>query len=262
MNILFLGDVFGKPGRNLVIERLPQFLETHKIDFCVVNGENLADGRGLTERTCKPLFHAGVDIVTGGNHLWDRNESLDFIHKTPQIVKPLNYPFRTPGSRWFTLEKKNVALTVVSLAGQIYMPPTDSPFLAIDKYYDDIRANSNIILVDFHAESTAEKRAMGWFLDGRVSALIGTHTHIQTADEEILPRGMAYLTDAGMTGPHDSVIGIRKNIILEKMLTAVPIRYEVPDTGLQLNGAIIKIDVLTGKALSITRVKQHCEAVN
>ncbi len=255
MVLLFLGDVFGKPGRELLIKQLASILSENKVDICVVNGENLADGKGLTEKTTRPLFEAGVDAITGGNHLWDRAESLDYISKCERIVKPLNYPSQTPGSKWYTVCKDDMKLTVVSLSGQIFMPPADSPFAAFDLHYDDFGSESNCILIDFHAESTAEKRALGWYVDGRISALIGTHTHIQTADEEILPHGTAYITDAGMTGPHDSVIGIKKKLIIDKMRSSVPVRYEVSDRGLQINGVLVHIDEQSGLATSIKRLR-------
>lgn len=255
MKVLFLGDVFGKPGRELVLNHLAQLRSEHNYDFCVINGENLADGRGLTEKTTKALFEAGVDAITGGNHLWDRSEALDYILRTEKIIKPLNYPSLAPGSEWYTIRKGMLALTIISLSGQIFMPPADSPFLAFDRRYEEFRKESKAILLDFHAESTAEKRAMAWYVDGRISAMIGTHTHIQTADEEILPNGTAYITDAGMTGPHDSVIGIKKKLIIEKMRTSVPVRYEVSDRGMQFNGVLIDIDENTGLANSITRIR-------
>lgn len=255
MNVLFLGDVFGKPGRELVIKLLPDLIGKHAIDFCVINGENLADGRGLTQKTTKHLFEAGVDFITGGNHLWDRAEALDYIASQANIVKPLNYPDAAPGAKWCTLRKAENCLTVMNLCGQIYMPPADSPFICFDKYYSTIETEAAPILIDFHAESTAEKRALAWHVEGKVAALIGTHTHIQTADEEVLPGGTAYITDAGMCGPHDSVIGIKKKIILEKMRSSIPGRYEVSDRGLQINGVLIAIDIQSYKAQSISRIR-------
>ncbi len=255
MLVLFLGDVFGKPGRKLLVDHLESIIQENAIDFCIINGENLADGKGLTEKTTKPLFELGVDAITGGNHLWDRAESLSYIGRTPCIVKPLNYPESAPGSKWFTICKGELSLTVISLSGQVYMPPADSPFAAFDRHFESFRKQTKAVLLDFHAESTAEKRALGWYVDGRVSALIGTHTHIQTADEELLPNGTAYITDAGMTGPHDSVIGIKKKIIIDKMTSSVPIRYEVSDQGLQINGVILDIDNITGQAAGIKRLR-------
>jgi len=259
MRVLFFGDVFGKAGRTVLAAQLESLKAELQPDFIVLNGENLADGKGLTEKTLKPLLRLGVDAVTGGNHLWDRAESLDYIRSTPLIVKAMNYPAVTPGSVSFTISKGDLALTVLSLSGQLFMPPCDSPFAAFDRWHADFGEANQCVLLDFHAESTAETRALGWHVDGRISALLGTHTHIQTADEEILPGGTAYLTDVGMTGPHDSVIGMRKHIILEKLKTSIPIRYEASDRGNQINAVWVDIDPDSGKAIAIQRIKRKVE---
>lgn len=260
IKLLFFGDIFGKPGRQVLYDQLPVLKAEFGPDFIIINGENLADGRGLTEKTVKPLLHAGVDIVTGGNHLWDRNEAWEYIGHHPAIVKPLNYPASAPGNAVCTLRKGELELTVLTLCGQIYMPPSDSPFTALECWFEDNPGHEQrCVLVDFHAESTAEKRALGWFTDGHISALIGTHTHIQTADEEILPLGTAYLTDAGMTGPHDSVIGVRKEIILDKFRHSLPLRYETSNLGLQVNAVYLELDPATGRALKIERVRRGLE---
>ncbi len=260
ISLLFFGDVYGKPGRQVLYDYLSALRNEFAPDFVIINGENLADGRGLTEKTVKPLFNAGVDIVTGGNHLWDRNESWDYIQRTPNIVKPLNFPAATPGNPVCALHKEDKELTVLALCGQIFMPPCDSPFTSLEGWF---AANPDherrCVLVDVHAESTAEKRALGWFVDGHVSALLGTHTHIQTADEEILPLGTAYLTDTGMTGSHDSVIGVKKEIILQKFRHALPQRYETSDLGLQVNAVYLELDQVSGKALKIERVRRLIE---
>ncbi len=259
IRLLFFGDVFGKAGRQVLFDQIPGLKEELKPDFVVINAENLADGRGLTEKTAKPLFHAGVDAMTGGNHLWDRSESWDFIRANPAIVKPLNFPDTTPGSASITLEKDGKQLTILTLCGQVFMPPCDSPFIAIERWLASNPDYQPCVMLDIHAESTAEKRALGWFVDGRVSAVLGTHTHIQTADEEILTEGTAYITDVGMTGPHDSVIGVKKNIILDKFRHSLPIRYETSDRGLQINAVCVDIDETTGKATSIIRVRRPVE---
>ncbi|HPH61510.1 MAG TPA: TIGR00282 family metallophosphoesterase [Candidatus Syntrophosphaera sp.] len=260
IKLLFFGDIFGKPGRQVLYDQLPVLKAEFGPDFIIINGENLADGRGLTEKTVKPLLHAGVDIVTGGNHLWDRNEAWEYIGHHPAIVKPLNYPASAPGNAVCTLRKGELELTVLTLCGQIYMPPSDSPFTALERWFEDNPGHEQrCVLVDFHAESTAEKRALGWFTDGHISALIGTYTHIQTADEEILPLGTAYLTDAGMTGPHDSVIGVRKEIILDKFRHSLPLRYETSNLGLQVNAVYLELDPATGRALKIERVRRGLE---
>ncbi len=257
MRVVFFGDVFGKSGREILLETLPMLKQHYRADFYILNAENLANGKGLTEKTARPLFAAGIDAMTGGNHLWDRPESLDYIRNEPRIIKPLNYPHATPGSQWLTLQKDDLSLLVCCLTGQMYMPPCDSPFNTFDRLYPELTTLSRCILLDFHCESTAEKRAMGWFTDGRISAIIGTHTHVQTADEELLPLGTAYITDAGMTGPHDSVIGIKKSIIVEKMRSCIPVRYEVSDRGMQINGVFMIIDPDSGKAKHIERIRER-----
>ncbi len=258
MKILFFGDLFGKPGRKALLQELPALMDRYQSDFVVINAENLADGRGLTEKTLKPLFNAGVDMVTGGNHLWDRAESLEYISREPRIVKPINYPSEAPGSTFHTVHKGDLSLCAISLSGQIFMPPCDSPFKAFDEFWEGEYPKVPL-LVDLHAESSGEKRAIGWHVDGRASALLGTHTHIQTADEEILPGGTAYLTDVGMTGAHDSVIGVKKEIILKKMRTSVPHRFETSDQGLMINAVYLEIDDESRKAGKIERLRYTVE---
>ncbi len=259
MNILFIGDIFGKGGRNALLHEIDALRAEYSADIMIANGENLADGKGLTEKTARPLFDAGIDALTGGNHLWDRADSLDYIRKTPKIIKPLNYPEMTPGSRFYIIEKAELRLAVINLCGQIYMPPSDSPFSALANILKEINPLTPNILLDFHAESTAEKRALGWYANGMISALLGTHTHIQTADEEILPGGTAYITDVGMTGAHDSVIGVKRGLIVEKFRTSIPVRYESSDRGLQINAVYVNIDETTGKARAISRIKKPIE---
>lgn len=259
MKLIFMGDIFGKSGRAALNAAVSDLKALYQPDFIIANGENLADGKGLTEKTAHPVFEAGVDVLTGGNHLWDRAESLTYIAENPRIVKPLNYPAQTPGSRFFLLEKEGHRLLVINLCGQVYMPPCDSPFTALEGILPELQQLSPCILLDFHAESTAEKRALGWFADGKISALVGTHTHIQTADEEILPQGTAYITDVGMTGPHDSVIGVKKGMIVEKFRTSIPVRYESSDWGLEINAVYLELDDETGQAIDIKRIKEKVE---
>lgn len=261
MRILFFGDVFGKPGRNVLSEYLPGLISEYKTDFVIINGENLADGKGLTERIVKPLWPLGVDAITSGNHLWDREESLDYIASEVRIVKPMNSPDRAPGHSSYTIRKNGLVLTVVCFTGQVFMPACDSPFTMFESYYTKSwRGNQEgLLFVDFHAESTAEKRAFGWLCDGKASALVGTHTHIQTADEDILPLGTAYISDVGMTGSHDSVIGVKKHIILERFLSSVPHRFETSDRGLMINAVVIDLDESTGKAMKIERIRRTAE---
>ncbi len=259
IRLLFFGDIFGKAGRLALLDSLPQLKQEFAPDFIIVNGENLADGRGLTEKTAKPLFQAGVDVITGGNHLWDRAESWDYLRRNPAIVKPINYPPATPGNICCTLAKNGATVSVLAFCGQIYMPPADSPWLAWERWKQEHIESAGSVIIDFHAESTAEKRAFGWFVDGEATALLGTHTHIQTADEDILPGGTAYITDVGMTGAHDSVIGVRKEIILDKFINGLPNRYQSSDRGIQLNGAYLEIDSSTGCAVSIRRIRRQVE---
>jgi len=257
IRLLFFGDIYGKPGRQVFSAMLPDLKKEFSPDFIVVNGENLADGRGLTEKTLRPLFKEGVDAVTGGNHLWDRPDSWEYIKNTANIVRPMNYPASAPGNLCCRLEKDGMQIRILSFCGQIFMPPCDSPFTILDAWLksNPSRENSPIV-IDIHAESTAEKRALGWFADGRASAVLGTHTHIQTADEEILPAGTAYLTDTGMTGAHDSVIGVKKDIILEKFRHGLPQRYESSDRGLQVNAVYLEIDPESGRARKIQRIRR------
>jgi 2',3'-cyclic-nucleotide 2'-phosphodiesterase len=256
MRLLFLGDIFGKPGREIAQDYVPFLREKHKVDICIANCENIADGRGITERTAKELFTAGIDVLTSGNHLWDKHESHEYLRNEKRIVRPANYPPGAIGNQFFFAECRNgEMIAVVSLVGQAFMTTALSPYFIMDELLPILNERTKNIFVDFHAESTAEKRAFGLNFDGRISAMIGTHTHIQTADEEILPHGTAYLTDAGMTGPHDSVIGIKKEIIIAKMITGMPLRYEVADSGNQINGVLIDIDSKTGMATSIIRIR-------
>lgn len=256
MNFLFLGDIFGKPGRNLVRNQLSKLLKEFNAQFCVANIENIAQGRGLTEKTARVLFEAGIDAFTSGNHLWDRRESLEYLQSEKRITKPLNSPTPAYGAEFYVIEKSGVKLAILTLCGQTFMGPINSIFATFDTIYPKIKAITSNILVDIHAEATAEKRAFAYYTAGKVTAVIGTHTHIQTADEEVLD-GTAYITDAGMTGPHDSVIGVKKNIILEKMASGMPKRYEVADSGMQINGVVVTFDENTGKAQKIQRIKRE-----
>ncbi|HNX00564.1 MAG TPA: TIGR00282 family metallophosphoesterase [Candidatus Cloacimonadota bacterium] len=258
MRILFLGDIFGKPGRTIAQDYVPYYRKEYGIDLCIANCENIADGRGVTERTAKELFSCDIDILTSGNHLWDRQESHDYLRAEKRIVRPANYPPGAIGNQFVIAQCENgETIAIVSLVGQAFMTTALSPYFIMEELLPVLHEHTKSIFVDFHAESTAEKRAFGMNFDGRISAMIGTHTHIQTADEEILPNGTAYLTDAGMTGPHDSVIGIRKEIIIEKMITGMPLRYEVADTGNQINGVIVEIDAETGLATHIQRLREN-----
>ncbi len=261
MKILFIGDIFGKPGRKIIRENLPDLISEFKVDVCIANGENVAGGKGITKRTANQLFKAGVNVFTSGNHLWDKRESIDFIAEEKRIIKPLNYPKKAIGAEYYVVDTiNNSKLVILNLIGQVFMNPVDSPFHTLKKYLPRLKTISKNIIVDFHAEATAEKRALGYFADGDVSAIVGTHTHVQTADEEILPKGCAYITDVGMTGPHDSVIGTREEIILEKITTGMPKRFKIAKRGLQVNAVLITIDETLGKATEIVRIKRRYNA--
>jgi len=257
MKIIFIGDVFGKPGRKIILDHLERLKHDYAADVFIINGENLADGKGLTEKTTKPLFEAGVTAITSGNHLWDRHDALDYLKTETRIVKPLNFPEAALGSPVLNLQLESGNLTLLCLTGQMFMPACDSPFSAMETFLQNKPDLSSPILVDFHAESTAEKRAFAQMFDGRIAAMVGTHTHIQTADEEIMPLGTGYITDVGMTGPHDSVIGVKKHLIIEKMRTGMPVRYEVANSGLQINGVFLEVDAHARKTLFIKRIREH-----
>ncbi len=255
MRVLFIGDIVGRPGRRAVRQLLPEMLASHRIDLTVANCENAAAGFGVTREVIDELFGIPIDILTSGNHIWDKKEILDFIDEYPALLRPANFPPGAPGQGIIITQTKNgQKVGVINLVGRIFMPPTDCPFRAAERAIEEVRARTDVILVDFHAEATSEKIALGWFLDGRVSAVMGTHTHVQTADERVLPRGTAYLTDAGMTGPFDSVIGTRKEIIIERFLHLMPNKFEVAKGDVRLQGALIEIDDQSGRALSIERL--------
>lgn len=256
MKLLLLGDVFGKPGRRAISSLLPGLIDHHKIDFVVANGENLCGGKGMTPVKCEELFAAGVDVISSGNHARDQKEIDSMLQNDSRLIRPLNYPETVPG-RGFSIRSarngKDVA--VVNVMGRVHMGELPSPFVSIRPVLEEVKKWTNVVLVDFHAEATSEKRAMGWFLDGKVTAMIGTHTHIQTADEEVLPLGTAYLTDAGMTGPYDSVIGLRKDLAMERFLEGKKGKFEAAKGDVRLCGALIECDPATGRATHIERVQ-------
>ncbi len=262
MRILFLGDIYGKPGREVLKRNLKHLKQELSIDICIANFENLADGRGISEKCAKTTFSYGVDFATSGNHLWDKAESFPYLRQEVRICKPMNYPKPEMGMNFIETKFETKNLIIVNLAGQSFMPPANSPFHTIDKFLENYSIEDNIIFVDFHAEATAEKRAMSWFLDGRVSALVGTHTHIQTSDEQILPQGTAYITDAGMTGGHESVIGVQKDIILDSIRDGVHRPYKVSQRGLEINGVMLDIDEKTNRTNKIIRIRRCFDREN
>jgi metallophosphoesterase (TIGR00282 family) len=253
MNILFIGDIFGSPGRRIVADHLRDIVETNRIDLTIANAENSAGGFGVTPSIAEDLFALGIDILTTGNHVWDKREVYDYLDRQPRLLRPANYP-QAPGRGVVVFRARNgVDCAVINLQGRVYMPSTECPFRKADQILGDLDPAVKVKFVDFHAEVTSEKIALGWHLDGRVSAVVGTHTHIPTADTRILPGGTAYQTDCGMTGPYDSVIGVETGIILQRFLTGLPARMEPAKRCPELHSVILDIDEDTGKARSARR---------
>ncbi|ADQ07456.1 metallophosphoesterase [Caldicellulosiruptor hydrothermalis 108] len=253
MRFLAIGDVVGRPGRNILKSTLSKLKENYKIDVVIANCENAAGGNGLTKKVADELFSIGIDVMTMGNHVWANKEIFSFIENETRIIRPANYPEgTTPGRGYNVFEKNNVKFTVINLCGRVFMENLDCPFRKIDEILKKIECP--IIIVDFHAEATSEKIALGFYVDGRVSCVYGTHTHVQTADEKILPNGTAYITDIGMTGPYDSVLGVDKDIVIQKFTTLLPVRFEVAKGKAQFNGIVFEVDNNSGKAVSIERI--------
>jgi 2',3'-cyclic-nucleotide 2'-phosphodiesterase len=254
VNILFIGDIFAHVGRAIVTDHLKDILDTNSIDLCIANAENSAGGFGITPQVADELFGLGIDVLTGGNHSFDKKEIFDYIGTHPRLLRPANYPSGVPGSGVVVCDSRSgIPCAVINLQGRTYMPASDCPFRKADELLESLPAAARVRFVDFHAEVTSEKMAMGWYLDGRVSAMIGTHTHVPTADSRILPGGTAYQTDAGMTGPYDSVIGVEKEIILRRFLTSLPVRMEAAKRKVELHSVIIDVDESTGLARQIRR---------
>ncbi len=258
MKLLFIGDIVGKPGRRAVKQLLPPLRLRHSIDMIIANCENAAGGFGVTRDVIDELFDQSIDVLTSGNHIWDKKEVTDFIDDYPRLLRPANYPEGTPGRGSVVTDSResNTSMAVLNLEGRIFMRPLDCPFKAALKETAVLSRTAPVIIVDMHAEATSEKQALAWYLDGKVSAFIGTHTHVQTADERILPGGTAYITDAGMTGAFDSVLGVRKELALERFLTARPNKFEVARGDVRLQGVVIDIDEESGRSRSITRVNE------
>jgi metallophosphoesterase (TIGR00282 family) len=254
MNILFVGDIFASPGRRIVAENLARIVVTEGIHLAIANVENAAGGFGITPLVAQELFSSGLDVLTSGNHIWDKREIQEYLAQQPRLLRPANYAGELPGKGVAVLPGTNgVPCAVINLQGRTHMPVTECPFRKADQVLSALDEAVKVRIVDFHAEVTSEKVAMGWYLDGRVSAVIGTHTHVPTADSRVLPRGTAYQTDVGMTGPYDSVIGVQKDIILRRFLTSIPIRMEAAKKGVELHAVIIEVDDHTGRARSIRR---------
>jgi 2',3'-cyclic-nucleotide 2'-phosphodiesterase len=257
MRILFIGDIVGEPGRRAVRELVPKIKRREEIEFVIANGENIAGGSGITPSLADEMLDGPLDVMTSGDHIWKRKEILEYIETSPRLLRPANYPPRTPGSGSTIVKSvSGTNIGVIGLVGRVFMQPVECPFRTVKEELERMRDKARVIIVDIHAEATSEKIALGWYLDGLVSAVIGTHTHVQTADEKILPNGTAFLADAGMTGPFDSVIGRKKEQVLARFITQMPARFEMAENDIQLHGAIVDIDEKTGRANSIERVQE------
>lgn len=256
MRVLFIGDVVGAMGREMITEYLPRLKKKYRPQMTIVNGENAASGRGITEKIYKKFLQDGVDVVTMGNHTWDNRDIFEFIDDAKKMVRPANFPEGTPGQGIVFVKVNHLELAVINMQARSFMVDLDDPFRKMTELVEEARKRTPIIFVDFHGETTSEKQAMGWFLDGKVSAVVGTHTHVQTNDARILPQGTAYLTDVGMTGPYDGILGMRREPVIEKFLTALPKRFEVVEQGRGLlSGCILDIDDQTGQAKDIQLIQ-------
>ncbi len=255
IRILFLGDIVGEPGRKAVIASLASIKERHSLDFIIVNGENSAGGRGITPKIAIDLLRAGAAVITTGDHVWDQKEIVDYFPTEPRLLRPLNYPAGTPGNGSVVLETSKGRVAVVQAQGRSFIqPPLENPFLAMEQEADRLRAEGvRVIVLDFHAETTSEKIAMGRMLDGKVSLVVGTHTHVQTADETVFPGGTGYLTDAGMCGPEESVLGRSVDSVVWRFRTGMPTRFPVAEGAVRLCGVIVEVDVISGHCLEIRR---------
>ena len=263
MRILFIGDIFGKPGREIARRAVPALVEQREIDFVIANVENSASGFGVTGDIADAILGYGVDVMTSGNHIWDKKEILDYIPRQAKLLRPANFPPGVPGrGSYVGRTRSGEPVGVINLMGRIFMAPLDDPFAAALREIDAMRAKTRVIIVDFHGEATSEKVAMGWHLDGRVTAVFGTHTHVQTADERILPKGTACLTDVGMTGPHDSIIGVTVEAAIARFLNGMPSKFEAATGPGRLNAVIVTADLATGKATAIERLNLSTQEVD
>jgi 2',3'-cyclic-nucleotide 2'-phosphodiesterase len=262
VNILFIGDIFAKPGREIVRHALPALIERHAIDFVIANVENSAAGFGVTGDIAETILGYGVDVMTSGNHIWDKKEVLDYIPRQPKLLRPANFPSGVPGrGAYLGRTRTGEPVGVVNVMGRVFMTPLDDPFAVAIREIEALRAKTRVIIVDFHAEATSEKVAMGWHLNGRATAVLGTHTHVQTADERVLSKGTACLTDVGMTGPYDSIIGVVPEAALSRFLTGMPAKFEAAAGVARLNAVIVTADPATGKATAIERINMSAEDV-
>ncbi len=262
MRILFIGDIVGRPGRELVRQAVSGLVEHYAVDLVIANAENAAAGFGITRELGDQILEYGVDVMTSGNHIWDKKEALDYIGAEPRLLRPANFPAGAPGNgSYLARTRADQPVGIINVMGRVFMTPIDDPFQVVLREIEALRERTRVIFVDFHAEATSEKIAMGWHLDGRVTAVVGTHTHVQTADERILPGGTAYLTDVGMTGPHDSIIGVEISAALGRFLTGMPARFETATGNPKLHAVIIDADERTGRATDIERLSLGVEDV-
>jgi len=259
IKILFIGDIVGRIGRRAIKKILPSLLNKLKIDLTIANCENAAGGFGITEKVARELFSYGIDVMTSGNHIWDKKEIISYIEKEDRVLRPLNYPPGAPGKGSILLQVKNKKIAIMNIAGRVFMPLVDCPFRRADEELKKIKKETHLVVIDFHGEATSEKIAFGYYMDGKVSAVVGTHTHVQTADEQILPKGTAYITDVGMTGPVISVIGIEIEDIIQKFLTQIPRKFNIAKGQGIFSGVLIEIDTSSGLALSIKRLQVKTE---
>ena len=263
MRILFIGDIVGKPGRDLVRRGVGALVDHHQIDLVVANAENAAAGSGITRELGDQILASGVDVMTSGNHIWAKREAIDYIGTEPRLLRPANFPAGVPGNGTYLARSADGrTVGVVNVMGRVFMSQLDDPFAVVMREVDALRPRAKVIVVDFHAEATSEKIAMGWYLDGKVTAVVGTHTHVQTADERILPKGTAYLTDVGMTGPHDSVIGVEIEPALSRFLNGMPSRFETATANPRMNAVIIEADERTGLATDIERLSYSLDELD
>jgi 2',3'-cyclic-nucleotide 2'-phosphodiesterase len=254
LKLLFIGDIFASAGRRIVADHLADIVQTQQIDLAVANAENSAGGFGITPAIAEELFKLGLDVLTSGNHIWDKREIYDYLRRQPRLLRPANYPEETPGRGLIVVKARNGSdCAILNLQGRTYMPATSCPFRKADELLGSLDASVKVRLVDFHAELTSEKMAMGWYLDGRVSAVLGTHTHVPTADTRVLPKGTAYQTDVGMTGPYDSIIGVEKQLVLERFLTSMPAKMEAAKGTVEFHSVIVEVDEASGKAHTLRR---------
>jgi metallophosphoesterase (TIGR00282 family) len=254
MIILFVGDVVGSSGRQMIQDYVPKLKKKYSPTVTIINGENAAGGRGITEKIYRSFLEVGAQAVTLGNHAWDNREIFEFIDNAKYLVRPANFPEGTPGKGLIFLNCNGIEVAIINLQGRTFLPPLDCPFKKVDDLIAQAKKRTSIIFIDFHAEATSEKQALGWYVDGRATAVVGTHTHVQTADNRILPNGTAYITDVGMTGPYDGILGMERGAVLKKFLTALPVRFEVAEGRTQLSAVLIDVNPSTGKASRIERI--------